>query len=85
MVLNAVTCFCSIGRGRVIVYLYYSISGGLGLRATSVCERECFAEFLLFGSKAKSEKRTLLFPSQLTAVSHGKPASSQLPKSLWNE
>lgn len=50
------------------------------LEVRSVCERERYAELLLFGSKAKSEKRMLLFPSQLTAVSHGEASLISAPQ-----
>lgn len=51
------------------VYFDYSISWGLGLSSASLCEGEYYTEFLLFSSKVKSERRMLLFPSQLNVVS----------------
>lgn len=57
-----------IYRGRIRVFFDYSISWGFGLSSASLCEGECYTEFLLFCSKVKSEKRILLFPSPLLSV-----------------
>lgn len=69
-----------MGRSRIRVYFDYSISWGLGWSCASVCEREYCTEFLLCGSKAKSEKKMLLFSSQLTVAGHGEASLISTPR-----